>query len=129
MSNTAKALAWIARHPRRSSAVAFSAVGALIVAAIWRGGPSNEWRLVVMAAVTSALAGAAMGRRLIDTSRTPLYAGFMGASASLLSLLFFSEGLALFIMRGTKGISGVLSLMLLTPLFAVLAVGWVVAVV
>ena len=129
MLSGALVLKWVARYPRRSCAVAFGAAAVVTIVATWRGGLPNAWRLVVMGAATSAFAGAVMGRRVLDSTRTPLHAGFMGGATSLLSLLLFSEGLAVSIVRDTRYVSGVMSLILLTPLFALLAVGWAVAVV
>ena len=120
---------WVERYPRLSCAATFSVAAILFVAVIWRGDVPSAARLAAVATVTSTLAGAAMGPRVLNRARTPLQSAFVGGATSLLSLLFFSECLAIPIVRGTRDTSGVVSVMLLTPLFALLAVGWAVVIV
>ena len=117
---------WAVRHPRVAASVAFTIAALVTAGALWRGSPAAGWRLIAAAGVTSAAAGAITGRRMLDPLRTTLHAGAIGGVTSLISLLLFSELLAVSIARG-GGHSNGFALAILTPSFAFLAMGWIVA--
>lgn len=85
--------------------------------------------LTIAAGIAHALAGAIIGRRLLDgtRTRTSLQAGLVGAGTSLLAVAFFSPAFVVFLYATDVHPSSALSylvLTLLTSVFSFLGAGW-----
>jgi hypothetical protein len=85
--------------------------------------------LTIGAGLAHAVAGAIIGPRLIDATRTraSLHAALLGAGTSLLALGFFAPLMAVYVSStNVRPLSalGYVGLTLFTGLFAFLAAGW-----
>ena len=116
--------------PRTTAALAFGTVTAAITHIAWI--PSARLSggiplLTLSAGLAHAIAGAILGRRLLDEARTPtaLQAGMVGACISLLAVLLFSPVFA-FIVTDAHSTSAASYLMMtaMTGIFSFLGAGW-----
>jgi hypothetical protein len=119
-------------RPRMYSAVAFGVATGLVMHWSWIGTAATSGLapvLTLAAALAHALAGAIMGSRLIDGTRTrsAADAGLIGAFTSLIALAIFAPLFALYLMVTEMRLVGVWSFLvfpLYVALFAFLAAGW-----
>lgn len=122
----------IRRAPRSAAAVAFGASIATLVHFAWRADVRLNGTIPVLtlgAGLAHALAGALVGRRLLDTTRTPsaANAALLGAGTSLIAQALFVPVLAAYVADSGAAptIIGFLGLTFYVALFAFLAIGWV----
>ena len=121
---------YIRQRPRATAAVAFGSATTIVTHLAWV--PDARMNgltpaLTIAAGAAHALAGAMIGRRLLDGNRTPLQAGLLGAVTSLLAVALFTPAFVILLLARDVRPSGVLSYLLLavlTSLFSFLAHGW-----
>jgi hypothetical protein len=122
----------VAGRPRIASALAFGGSTAALTHIAWHADArwSGAIPLITLGAgLAHCVAGAITGPRLLDTSRTrtSARAAVVGAQTSLLALVFFAPGMAIYVSSSNASSTGALAfvgLTLLTGLFAFLAAGW-----
>jgi hypothetical protein len=91
------ASAIVQRFPRTTSALMFGSLTGLATAAMWTAGEAaRHIPLTLGAAAAYAIAGALMGRRLVDAerTRTAAQAARVGLVAALIATMVFAAGLS-----------------------------------
>ncbi|HEU5358484.1 MAG TPA: hypothetical protein VFU45_05170 [Gemmatimonadales bacterium] len=127
-----KALATVIRRaPRSAAAIAFGACTATLAHFAWHADVRLDGTIPVLtlgAGLAHAMAGVLIGRRLLDTARTPsaANAALLGAGASLIAQALFVPVLAAYVAESGAAptIIGYVGLTIYVAIFAFLAAGW-----